>query len=389
MRLTFWHILAGALIIFGLSYYFIPFVRYLLIPFSGGTKAPESLMIRFLEVNTAIDTQTNEQIFANRSQQVATIDQVPEQAGWINSKALDLDDLYEENKSVLIYFWSSCCMKCLRAVPYIQDFWNRYKDHGLVVIGVHTPFFEFEKNPRVIFKEIERSHITYPVATDGNKKIWKKFGNHFCPALYLINPQGIIVYTHFGEGNQSQTEHAICQSLKKSGHTLPATKKPVAYLDPIIRRCTQELHAGAKTLHKPFGNAEQPIAKHTILFTLPIKIEPDKIYIQGMYYCDTDHVQNKTEGTIIVNYLANAPYLVLAPADEKTPLLVEVLLDDQPIPTEIQGTDIKDIAGKKIMIVDQARIYYPLMHKAPYGRHTITLKAPPGLKFYSINFGTY
>lgn len=389
MRITFWHILATTLIILGLSYYFIPFVRYLLIPFSGGTKAPESLMIRFLEINTAIDTQTQEPIFSDGLQQVPTINQVPEQGGWINSRSLDLEQLYAHNKCVLISFWNLGSIKCLRSMPHIQDLWVRYKDHGLMVIGVHSPTFSFEKDPHAILAAIERMNISFPILTDGNKKTWKKFGNHFSPGFYLINPQGIIIYTHFEEGSYDKIEHAVRECLKKSGHELPQASCASTYLDPIIRRSTPELYAGAKLLRKPYGNQEQPRAGHTILFALPSKIDPDKLYVEGMCSCNADYIQNKTEGKITVNYLANAPYFALAPTDMQAPVAVEVLLDGQPLPTQMQGPDIQDVGGKKIMMVNQARLYYPIEHKAPYGKHIITLIAQPGLKFYSTSFGTY
>lgn len=389
MRVTFWHILATAFILIGLAYYCVPFVRYLLIPFSGGTKAPESLMIRFFGIHAAIDTQNHEQIFSDSFKQVDSIDAVPEQGGWINSSPLALDQLYAQNKCILINFWSLSCMKCLRSIPYLQELWDYYKDYGLMVIGVHSPVFNFEKDPHAILYAIKRAHITYPVMTDAQKKTWEKFGNYFLPGMYLINPQGIIKYTNFGEGNYAQMEHAIREVLKKAGRKVPPVKAATTYLDPIIRRSTQELYAGAHCLRKPYGTPEQPQNKQTILFTLPSKIDPDKLYIEGMYQCGSDYVQNKTEGKIIVNYLANAPYFVLAPTDAQKTIFVEVLLDNQPLPADIKGIDIKEVEGKYGLLVDQARIYYPIVHRAPYGRHTITLVAQPGLRFYSALFGTY
>lgn len=389
MRMTFWHILITTGIIVGLVYYFVPFVRYLLIPFSGGTKAPDSLMVRFLDIHTAIDIPENQHIVSDAHQQFTDIDQVHEQGGWINSKPLTLKQLYGQNKCILINFWSLSCIKCLRSTPYIQELWNRYKDYGLTVIGVHTPTYDFEKDPHAIFDAVKRAHITYPILTDAYKKTWKKFGNYFLPGIYLINPQGVIVYTHFGEGNYAQTEHAIRETLKKSGHDLPEQKPLSTYLDPVIRRSTQELYAGPKFLRKPYGTQEQPQAKQTILFTLPSKIDPNKIYLEGMYQCGTDYVQNKTEGKIIIDYLANSPYFVLAPENSAKPVHVEVLIDGQPLSAEMQGADIQEIQGKKMMVVDQARIYYPLAHNVAYGRHTITLIAQPGLKFYALTCGTY
>jgi len=389
MKLNFWHILFALFLTFALAYYFIPLVRYLLIPFSGGTKAPDSLMMRFLDLNVAIDAHEPIRILADQKERVATIEQVPEQNGWINSLPLDLKELYAQNKCVLISFWNLSCLKCIQVAPYTQALWDRYSSSGLIVIGVHTPDFDFEKKPNSLLEAIEKTSITFPVVTDGSKKIWNKFGNHFRPANYLINPQGIIIYTNFGLGNYAQQEHAIREALKKAGHQLPMLKEDSHYLEPVIRRSSQELCAGVQRLKKPYGTQEQPHKKQTVLFSKCCKIEPDKLYVEGMHACNAEYVESIAEANYTVNYLANAIYAVLAPADRTKPVEIEVLLDNELVKTPFQGPDLKEIEGRTTMIVNQARLYYPIAHNAPYGRHTLTLKAPAGLRFYSFNFGTY
>lgn len=389
MKLNFWHILFAFFLCFALAYYFIPFVRYLLIPFSGGTKAPDSLIVRFLDLHVAIDAQESKRILANELDPVESIEQVPTQSGWINSLPLDLQQLYAHNKCVLIYFWNLSCLKCIQSIPYVQTLWDRYKDAGLIVIGVHTPSFDFENAPAALLAAVEKANITFPVVTDGNKKIWNKFGNHFRPAMYLINPQGVIIYTNFGQGNYAQQEHAVREALKKAGNQLPQIIQTSDYLEPIIRRSTQEVYAGAKRFKKPYGNPEQPQKKQTVLFSMPKKNEPDILYVEGMHTCAADYIQNLTPATYSIDYLANTPYAILAPANCNEPLDVEILLDNEPVKTEFQGADLVEKDARTIMAVKQSRLYYPISNKAPYGRHTLTIKAPPGLRFYSFNFGTY
>ena len=138
-----WYFLGALIALFALIYYFVPVVRYYLIPLTRGTAAPRSLLTK--RTGTTPPTpQTG--LFANEIGLVANIDDVPEQNGWINSTPLSFADLYKENKLVLIDFWTYSCINCVRATPYTQELWDRYKDYGLVVIGVHSPEFDLKKN---------------------------------------------------------------------------------------------------------------------------------------------------------------------------------------------------------------------------------------------------
>lgn len=126
---------------------------------------------------------------------------------WLNSEPLTMETL--RGRVVLVDFWTYTCINCLNHLPYVQEWHERYREQGLVVVGVHTPEFAFEKSTKKVQAAIARLQIRHPVAQDNDYATWKAFNNHYWPALYLIDKQGRIVYSHFGEGQYEETERAI------------------------------------------------------------------------------------------------------------------------------------------------------------------------------------
>jgi len=150
--------------------------------------------------------------------------QLPSLSGavaWLNSPPLTPQAL--QGKVVLIDFWTYSCINCLRALPYVKGWYERYHDQGLVVIGVHAPEFAFEKNLDNVSRAVRDLGISYPVALDNNYAIWQAFNNQYWPAHYFIDAQGQIRGHHFGEGDYADSEQLIRQLLSESGaKQLPA-----------------------------------------------------------------------------------------------------------------------------------------------------------------------
>jgi thiol-disulfide isomerase/thioredoxin len=145
---------------------------------------------------------------AKATQQAGT--QAPDFAGidnWLNSPPLDLAHLH--GKVVLVDFWTFDCINCAHTLPHVKDWYSKYRDKGLVVVGVHTPEYTFERDTGNLKKAIARYGIEYPVAQDNQYATWNAYGNQYWPALYLIDQNGKIVYSHYGEGRYAQTEDAI------------------------------------------------------------------------------------------------------------------------------------------------------------------------------------
>jgi thiol-disulfide isomerase/thioredoxin len=126
---------------------------------------------------------------------------------WLNSQPLAMDQL--RGQVVLVDFWTYTCINCLNHLPHVKDWHAKYKDKGLVVVGVHTPEFAFEKSTKNVQQAIERLQIKHAVAQDNQFGTWRAFNNQYWPAIYLIDKQGRIVYSHFGEGRYRETESKI------------------------------------------------------------------------------------------------------------------------------------------------------------------------------------
>ena len=133
---------------------------------------------------------------------------------WFNSSPLSMDQL--KGKVVLVEFWTRECINCLHVLPHTEALSERYAGDGLVVVGVHTPEYDEERDPAALKAAISRLGITYPVAMDNDQRIWNAYGNQFWPAIYLIDRNGQVVYRHVGEGNYEQTEAAVRKLLDKA-----------------------------------------------------------------------------------------------------------------------------------------------------------------------------
>lgn len=134
---------------------------------------------------------------------------------WLNSEPLTMAQL--RGKVVLVDFWTYDCINCINTLPHVVRWHDKYKDKGLVVVGVHTPEYAFERKTDNVRAALKRFDIRYPVAQDNGYETWNAYGNRYWPAFYLVNKKGQVVYTHFGEGRYEQTEAKIQQLLAENG----------------------------------------------------------------------------------------------------------------------------------------------------------------------------
>ncbi|MCY4654569.1 MAG: redoxin domain-containing protein, partial [Dehalococcoidia bacterium] len=137
--------------------------------------------------------------------------------GWINSEPFTLDEAQEEGKVVLIDFWTYTCINCIRTLPYVREWHDKYADHGLVILGVHTPEFAFEHEYDNVVEAAGKFELEYPIVQDNEFGTWRAFNNRYWPAKYLIDHNGKIRYNHFGEGAYDETEMKIREILEEAG----------------------------------------------------------------------------------------------------------------------------------------------------------------------------
>lgn len=294
-------------------------------------------------------------------------------AQWINSEPLSLHQL--RGKVVLIDFWTYSCINCIRTLPYLKRWYDAYKDKGFVLIGVHTPEFEFEKNSANVKAAVKRFGMTYPVALDSDYKTWQNYANRYWPAHYLVNQQGVIVHTHFGEGAYQETENEIRRLL---GLTPLAEK-----VETITRaRITPETYLGFArgryNYHQPIVLKENQVAT----YNYSGELEQHQLGLKGQWFAAPEFIQAKEQSILDLRFVASRVYIVM---ESPTPQLVHVLLNNKPVPDTYRTRDM-DAQGN--IQVFAARMYDILDLKGDRGDYKLTLQVPRDVSCYVFTFGS-
>lgn len=293
-------------------------------------------------------------------------------ADWINSKPLTLAEL--KGKVVLIDFWTYTCINCIRTLPHVVEWYNNYKNNGLVIIGVHTPEFAFEKNKEHVKNAVKKFNITYPVALDNDYKTWQAYDNHYWPAHYLINQEGMIVKTHFGEGAYEEMENAIRTLLN-----LPHLVKNGEVV--VQQQLTPETYLGFERGDR--YNSSLHIQKNQPqLYQLPEPLGDDQVGLKGNWTVKSDCIQSENDSSeLILNFIGTHVYIVMK---SDRPQLVTVLLDGKPVAQKYWTSDMDENGN---ILVHKPRMYDVLDLKDDYGRHTLTLQCQKGINAYVFTFG--
>ncbi len=311
--------------------------------------------------------------------------------GWLNSPPLSTQSL--RGKVVVVDFWTYSCINCLRAMPYIHEWERRYRDHGLVVLGVHTPEFAFERDPRNVMRAVEQLKVTYPVALDNQYAIWRALQNRYWPAQYFVDAQGNIRAHQFGEGNYARSEQVIRQLLREAGHTdlpPPADAGAESLQGVAMQADMRNLrspetylgHSRAEHFTSPGGLRAGQAAD----YALPAQLALNDWALQGRWRVDDEAAQlQQAGGRIVFQFHARDVHLVLAPAVDGVPVRFRVLLDGRPLAATDAGGDVgADGTG----VVDQNRLYQLVRQRDPSGAHRLEIEfLDPGVRAYAFTFG--
>ena len=295
--------------------------------------------------------------------------------GWLNSAPLTMQDL--RGKVVLVDFWTYSCINCLRTLPYITRWDEQYRDKGLVVIGVHAPEFEFEKSRTNIAAALAKFGIRYPVALDNKLDTWTAFKNRYWPAHYLIDRQGRVVYTHFGEGHYTETENNIRYLLGLDAKAETATdavtsgegQSPETYLG--YGRASHFASPGGLTRNElqTYAWPVNPIELHHWALAGDWDVTPQRI------------TAVKAGAALRFRFQARHVFLVLGTKDAR-PVTFAVSLDGKPV-GEHGGKDVRD----SHVTVSAHRLYDLVdLGKAGEGLLEITAQSPD-LEAYAFTFG--
>jgi cytochrome c biogenesis protein CcdA/thiol-disulfide isomerase/thioredoxin len=307
---------------------------------------------------------------------------------WLNSPPLTAQDL--RGKVVLIDFWTYSCINCLRTLPYVKSWYERYKDHGLIIIGVHSPEFAFEKDVSNVQRAVHDLGITYPVAVDSDYAIWRAFANQYWPADYLVDAMGHIREHHFGEGDYDGSELAIRELLMQAGHTdLPSMSGQMR--GQGIQAAADESDIQSPETYIGYERAENfsspgSLARDSVkTYVVPSTLQLNQWALGGRWLITAEHAAlQSAPGTIAYRFHARDLHLVLGPDDNGKPIRFRVSIDGHE-PGMDHGTDTDEHG---LGVVREQRLYQLIRQSGAVGEHTFRIEfLDTGVKAYSFTFG--
>ena len=328
-------------------------------------------------------------------------------SGWINTDEFTLGSLRGE--VVLVDFWTYTCVNCLRTLPYLKDWHEKYSEIGLNIVGVHTPEFEFEKDYDNVAAAVEQHGLGWRMAQDNDFRTWRSYNNRYWPAKYLIDQDGVIRYRHFGEGRYDETEEWIRMLLEEIGVDVSDVEVNAdtgpkldegAFDDEGRALQTRELYAG---WHRNSGAGVPYIGNNAYYFTPvngtedysdPGQHQTHYLYLKGYWLkglesIEHDRATENLEDYIALKFFGTSVNVVINSADAD-PYEVVVTLDDQPVPRDSWGDDLK-LNGEDMTVIEvnEPRMYR-LIRLPAYGSHELKISSnSEEFNVYAFTFGSY
>jgi thiol-disulfide isomerase/thioredoxin len=301
--------------------------------------------------------------------------------GWINSDPISKADL--RNKVVVYDFWTYSCVNCVRTLPHLEAWYDRYADDGLVIVGVHSPEFEFEKDHGNVRDAVRRLRVNYPVALDDNMAIWNQFSNQYWPAKYITDRRGHLRYLHFGEGSYGETEDVIRKLL--------GIPKSAPFAESVEDDSEQNAQVATITPETYLGTLRGAAAQPGEV-TYPVGSgapELDEVRLEGTWDAGDEQVTSDAEGSaIVLRYRAAEVNLVLGP-QSGTPVDLVVEIDGRPLKESERTAQTMIDANGNTFVRVTAYDLYRLVLSPSVEEHTIRLVARgPGLQAFAFTFGT-
>ncbi len=287
--------------------------------------------------------------------------------GYINTPPVNVSSF--RGKVVLVDFWTYSCINCQRTLPYIQGWWEKYKDSGLVVLGMHTPEFEFEKILSNVERAVAKFGLTYPVLLDSNYATWNAFSNRYWPHKFLLDSTGKIRYDHIGEGGYEETERVIQEllaELPRSHVNKSSLLAPNASIPGLIG--TPELYLGYAFQRGQLGNSEGWQPEKSVNYQFPLQLRPNMFYLGGMWHNNPDNMQAVANATLVLGYTSSKVFMVAGADGESS---ISVILDGM---------------QRQNMSVQHEELY-TLVNQEESGNHVLILKISPGVRVFTFTFG--
>ena len=309
-------------------------------------------------------------------------------SGWLNSSPLTAAGL--RGKVVLVNFWTYTCINWLRQLPYVRAWAGKYQDDGLVVLGVHTPEFDVERDLENVRRAVEDLRVDYPVVIDNDYAIWDAFGNRYWPALYFVDTQGRIRHHRFGEGDYGQSEAIMQRLLTEAGVGRIGHELVSVDADGV------EAAADWDSLWSPenylgYGRTENFASSNGVVldtphgYAAPGRLALNQWALAGNWTVGRQAiVLNQAEGRILYRFHARDLHLVMGPAGPGSPARFRVHLDGQP-PGASHGTDVDDQGNGTVA---QPRLHQLIRQPGPISDRTLEATfLDPGVQAYAFTFG--
>ena len=313
--------------------------------------------------------------------------------GFVNTNGLPITlSQYIGKKIILIDFMTYSCINCQRTFPYLEAWYQKYKDEGLIVVGIHTPEFDFEKNINNVQAAMQRFGITFPVVLDSNYGTWNAYQNEYWPHEFVIDIDGYVREDHVGEGGYDNTEKTIQTLLDERDERLglvPGFSTDLVNPSNVISQVqtnSPETYFGSNR-NQYLGNGD--VGKVGVQsFSLPTTFSDNIFYFGGSWDVESEYATSQSSGSSITyTFNATKMYFVAGSVDQTKPVMAEVTLDGEPVPSNLRGSDIIEQNGKTYIDVGSDRLYN-LINGNSLMHHTLQITAlGSGLQAYTFTFG--
>ncbi|HEX4104113.1 MAG TPA: redoxin domain-containing protein [Candidatus Paceibacterota bacterium] len=371
-------------------------------------KMPRTAAVTVLQTLTATSTSTSSSssttassgFLASRSSTIAqeaqeypSAPEITDPTGWINTQPFTLSSLVGK-KVVLLDFWTYSCINCIRTLPYLEAWYQKYASSGLEIVGIHTPEFQFEHDIANVQAAVQKFGITYPVVLDSNMGTWNAYQNLYWPAEYLINIDGFIVHNSIGEGNYAETETAIQSALVQRAVALglPTSTIPTGTVNPTSTIAinyndvaSPETYFGSARNGYLGNGAQSTPGAQTLTLPATTDITANTLYLGGTWNFSDQYATNESAGaTILYEYDAMNVYMVASSANPNQPVTLKLTLDGKPL----GGAAGSDVSATSSTAVVQADRLYNLVSGQSYGAHVLQITVEnQGLDAYTFTFG--
>lgn len=316
----------------------------------------------------------------------APYQEIVDPSGFVNSEEFTIGELIGK-KVVLVDFMTYSCINCQRTFPYVNAWYEKYKDQGLAVIGIHTPEFAFEKDIDNVRDAMKKFGISHPVVLDNEYATWNAYGNKYWPRKYLIDIHGNIVYDHIGEGAYEETEKKIQELLMERATALGEDRRVISDFatdsipQSVSEASSPETYFGAwRNLNFASG---VPGVEGVQTFSVPEKPSLDKLYLSGTWNITKEYAEGIRDSSVYFRFSAKDVFVVAGSREGQD---IEVLIDGEPIPSASRGTDVVERGGRTWVHIMENRLY-TIIKDQSIDERVIQLHVPEKVQIFTFTFG--